>query len=344
MTSTPRRTLADAVRRPAPAALIEGVPDRSPTSLAAAPALAPETFDPVRAIATLDDMRAVIDATTDPHELRDVAATTSALQGWLAHHKRSTALANAASATTLAAERRLGGVLAAMERAPGRRDGGPSEYQAALDALDLNRRIAERWAELATIPEHVFASYIGDAVAARMTSGQITGHGLKRFAEASQPSAAPAAARPSRPSAATLREAAAVALGGLDCDAADTPAESWRGRAWVAPKAADLHDWITACVQAWAEGRVSAAVLLVPVQPDADWWALLAGSPLCLLRQPEMDQRRLGGRDRTSGRRDRARRTRRRPRARLRGRGLDLPEQRLIRAGCVPAARRLHQA
>ena len=38
MTSTPRRTLADAVRRPAPAALIEGVPDRSPTSLAAAPA------------------------------------------------------------------------------------------------------------------------------------------------------------------------------------------------------------------------------------------------------------------------------------------------------------------
>ena len=69
----------------------------------------------------------------------------------------------------------------------------------------------------------------------------------------------------------------------------------------MAPKAADLHDWITACVQAWAEGRVSAAVLLVPVQPDADWWALLAGSPLCLLRQPETDQRRLGGRDRTSG-------------------------------------------
>ena len=68
------------------------------------------------------------------------------------------------------------------------------------------------------------------AVAARMTSGQITGHGLKRFAEASQPSTAPAAARPFRPSAATLREAAAVALGGLDCDAADTPAESWRGR------------------------------------------------------------------------------------------------------------------
>ena len=301
MTSTPRRTLADAVRRPAPAALIEGVPDRSPTSLAAAPALAPETFDPVRAIATLDDMRAAIAATTDPHELRNVAATTSALQGWLAHHKRSTALANAASATTLAAERRLGGVLADMERAPGRRDGGPSEYQAALDALDLNRRIAERWAELATIPDPVFAAYIDDAVAARMTSGQITGHGLKRFAEASQPSTAPAAARPSRPAAATLREAAAVALGGLDCDAADTPAESWRGRAWVAPKAADLHDWITACVQAWAEGRVSAAVLLVPVQPDADWWALLAGSPLCLLRQPEMDQRRLGGRDRTSG-------------------------------------------
>ena len=282
MTSTPRRTLAAAVRRPAPAALIEGVPDRSPTSLAAAPALAPETFDPVRAIATLDDMRAAIAATTDPRELRDVAATTSALQGWLAHQQRSVALANAASATTLAAERRLGGVLAAMERAPGRRDGGPSEYQAALDALDLNRRIAERWAELATIPDPVFAAYIDDAVAARMTSGQITGHGLKRFPEASQPSTAPAVARPSRPSA-------------------DTPAESWRGRAWVAPKAADLHDWITACVQAWAEGRVSAAVLLVPVQPDAEWWALLAGSPLCLLRQPGTDQRRLGGRDRTSG-------------------------------------------
>ena len=46
---------------------------------------------------------------------------------------------------------------------------------------------------------------------------------------------------------------------------------------------------------------MSAAVLLVPVQPDAEWWALLAGSPLCLLRQHEMDQRRLGGRDRTSG-------------------------------------------
>ena len=304
MTSTPRRTLADAVRRrtlaaavrrPAPAALIEGVPDRSPTSLAAAPALAPKTFDPVLAIATLDEMRAAIAATTDPHELRDVVATTSALQGWLAHQQRSVALANAASATTLTAERRLGGVLAAMERAPGRRDGGPSEYQAALDALDLNRRIAERWAELATIPEHVFASYIGDAVAARMTSGQITGHGLKRYAEVSQPSTAPAAARPSRLSTATLREAAAVALGGLDCDAGDTSAESWRGRAWVAPKAADLHDWITACVQAWA------AVLLVPVQPDAEWWALLAGSPLCLLRQPETDQRQLGGRDRTSG-------------------------------------------
>ena len=111
----------------------------------------------------------------------------------------------------------------------------------------------------------------------------------------------PPPARPSRPSAATLREAAAVALGGLDCDAAEAAAESWRGRAWVAPQAADLHEWITACVQAWAEGRVSAAVLLVPVQPDADWWALLAGSPLCLLRQPETDQRRLGGRDRTSG-------------------------------------------
>ena len=52
---------------------------------------------------------------------------------------------------------------------------------------------------------------------------------------------------------------------------------------------------------AWAEDRVSAAVLLVPVQPDAEWWALLAGSPRCLLRQPETDQRRLGGRDRTSG-------------------------------------------
>ena len=173
-------------------------------------------------------MRAAIAATTDPHELRDVAASTSALQGWLAHQPRSTTLANAASATTLTAERRLGGVLAVMERAPGRRNGGPSEYQAALDALDLDRRIAEGWAELATIPEHVFASYIDDAVAARMTSGQITGHGLKRFAEASQPGAASAPPRPRRPTATTLREAAAVALGGIDCDAADTPAESWR--------------------------------------------------------------------------------------------------------------------
>ena len=77
MTSTPRRTLADAVRRPAPAALIEGVPDRSPTSLAAAPALAPETFDPVRAIATLGDMRAAIDATTDPRELLEMSRKTA---------------------------------------------------------------------------------------------------------------------------------------------------------------------------------------------------------------------------------------------------------------------------
>ena len=42
-------------------------------------------------------------------------------------------------------------------------------------------------------------------------------------------------------------------------------------------------------------------MLLVPVQPDAGWWALLAGSPLCLLRQREStDQRRLGGHHRTS--------------------------------------------
>ena len=46
---------------------------------------------------------------------------------------------------------------------------------------------------------------------------------------------------------------------------------------------------------------MSAAVLLVPVQPDAEWWALLAGSSLCLLRQPDTDQRQLGGHDRTSG-------------------------------------------
>ena len=309
-TRTPRRSLSDAVRRPAPAAIIDAAAQPAPTSLATTPALTPEAFEPVRALSTLADIRSAIDDTTDPAELLDVAAQTSAIQGWLSHQRRGAAVANAARATTLTAERRLGRVLADLERTPGRRD-GDSPYRAVLKDLDLEPRTVRRWAELARIADATFDEYIEQAAAGEMTSGYITENGLRRFADRPAPPAnAPApAARSTKAPEPDLRAAALAALGAIDFEPAANDAsdpESWRGRAWAEPRAADLHEWVTLCVQAWGESRLQAAVIRVPVQPDAEWWALLAGNPICLLRREVAAAAAKPGarpqsRDRTSG-------------------------------------------
>ena len=256
--------------------------------------LTKEDFDIAGALDLLARMHHAITEAPDLHAQHQAAAVSSALHALLDKIERGSALANAASALMLTAERRLGQRLSALERTPGRGNDERSEYQLALDMMGVRPRTARHWRQVAAVPEDVFTKYTGPAID-RATTGQpsdriVSRSGLLRCHR--ENAAGTVDVSQILASDVTLREAAQRSLGGVDMvPAPGSDVAEWNGRVLLAPTDADAEAWAHASATGWSEGRIEKALLHLPFRLEATWWSLLAEHPVCLLR-PEAIARR----------------------------------------------------
>ena len=246
--------------------------------------LMPASFDPERALAVVNTLFAAIETAPDLATLRNLEAYGSAFQHLLRRLSDGRALANAAAAATLVAERRLGTELARLERNRGHQRSGAAIHRDTIRNLGVDRRVARFWEQVAAIPDETFESYVGPAREGALADVEpermVSRRALLRLVPAPQ-----SAPEDEAPADERLLTAAAQALGRLD-HAPDPGSDplTWRGRLWVAPGRGDEATWADACVQGFADDRVEAAVLHLGPRTDASYWALLASYPLCVLR------------------------------------------------------------
>ena len=247
--------------------------------------LMPESFDPERALAVVSTLFAAIEAAPDLATLHNLQAYGGAFQHLLQRLADGRALANAAAAATLVAERRLGTELARLERRDGRpRRDGVATHRDTIRNLGVDPRVARFWEQVAAIPDETFDSYVGPARDGALTNVEPDRMVSRRQLLRLLPPA-PSAPEDAAPADERLLAAATQALGGLD--RAPEPGSdplTWHGRLWVAPGRGDEAAWADACVQGFADERVEAAVLHLGPRTDASYWALLAAYPLCVLR------------------------------------------------------------
>ena len=260
--------------------------------------LTPAQFDVTYAVDLLAHLRDVIDSAPDVHTLHRATAISAAVRVLLGQVRQGKALVNAAAATTLTAERRLGLTLDHLERAPGRNQ-GHSPYKDTLAELGAEARTARHWRQIARIPDDVFRSYVNPAFASLHDEQQadneiVSRSGLARYHKLhgdTNTAVSPIV------NMEALQHAAAAALGGIDfAPSPGSAASQWSGRLWLAPHERDVQAWTDACVVGWTEERIEAAVVLVPLRPGASWWSTLGGWPLCLLRPHAV-----GGHGQTAG-------------------------------------------
>ena len=64
--------------------------------------------------------------------------------------------------------------------------------------------------------------------------------------------------------------------------AEDGLAQAWHGRVYMNPPyGREIIHWIRKLRQEYEEGRVEAAIALIPARPDTQWWKLTRGHPRC---------------------------------------------------------------
>ena len=148
---------APAVVMPGDTVVVELVTPPGLPALASPEAgLMPGSFDHARALAVVDDLFAAIDTAPDLKTLRALEAYGNAFRSLLERLDDGRALANAAAAAALVAERRLGLELARLERRRGQR----SRYRDTIRSLGVDRRVARFWEQVARVPSEAFESYV----------------------------------------------------------------------------------------------------------------------------------------------------------------------------------------
>ena len=250
-------------------------------------ALMPASFDPEGALAVVDALFAAIEAAPDLATLRNLEAYGHAFRHLLQRLAEGRALANAAAAATLVAERRLGAELVRLERPRGRpRRGDSTMHRDTIRDLGVGTQLARLWERVAAVPTETFESYVRPARDGALDDvaqeHQVSRRALLRLQSPTQP----AGGRPG-PATADERLLAATtrALGRLDhAPEPGSDPQTWQGRLWVAPARTDESAWAAACVQGFTDDRIEAAVLHLGPRTDASYWSLLAAYPLCVLR------------------------------------------------------------
>ena len=245
----------------------------------------------------LGTLRSAIENAPDLRSKYQAATASNVLRTFLENVERGSAIANAASAVALLAERRLGQMLSGLERAPGWRRDDRTPFQAALDEIGVSRGLARRWMEVAHVSEDVFDDYVEPAFKAveASTTGQaincnVTRNGLLRSYRRRAPE--PASVSQFEMGETILRDASVRALGDLDMvPDPESDVATWRGRVLVHPIPDQAAAWASACNEGWSEGRIEAAILRLPLRLDAEWWLVLADHPVCILRPAAIGRR-----------------------------------------------------
>ncbi|MDR3638209.1 MAG: DNA N-6-adenine-methyltransferase [Isosphaeraceae bacterium] len=248
---------------------------------------------------TLEDVRLV----------RDLA---EALRTYARAHDLGVEAMNYATEIKLRAERKAGELLITMAVRGERRtsDDGLSEQVSggatparSLTDLGISRDQSADWQAIASLPEPAFEAYIAEAKKAGMlTSAALVKQARLAKGHRGRLDPLMTSDSPEWYSPRHVVEAARIALGGcIALDPCAEPARSvpavrhftaaedglnhqWVGAAYVNPPyGRTIGEWIRKLRTEYAEGRVTAAVVLLPARTDTDWWAELGAELVCLI-------------------------------------------------------------
>ena len=245
-------------------------------------------------------------------DVRFVRDFAEALRTYARAHDLGVEAMNYATEIKLRAERKAGELLIAMAASGERRtrDDGRSEQVSegatpapSLMDLGISRDQSSDWQAIASLSEPEFEAHIAEAKEAGMlTSAALVNQArlAKRHAERLGPlmtSDSPEWYSPRR-----VVDAARVALGGriaLDpcaeparsvpatrhyVEADDGLAHEWGETVYLNPPFGEvIGSWTGKLRREYDEGRVTAAVALLPARTDTAWWAELNVELLCLI-------------------------------------------------------------
>lgn len=251
------------------------------------PAVIDPAFDNAeRALAEAESLADVIN-------VRDQA---EAIRVLMARQKRSLEWQNRAAEIKLRAERKAGELLAQVPRDKG---GRPAEnsphreasftgYQSAIRDAGIPKATAERWQQVAAIPEPVFEDHIAHT---KQAESELTTAGLIRAQKLApmMSSASPEWYTPDH-----IIERVFAVLEDIDLDPCADPdlsiaagqhftaetdglAHEWRGRVYMNPPYGDgIGVWVRKLITEFEVGNTTEAIALVPARIDTQWWKPLA--------------------------------------------------------------------
>jgi len=248
-------------------------------------------------------MLAEANTVLDALEVRDIA---TAARAYAKAAQLGIEATNKAAEIKIRAERRAGEMLAQLDKSQGGRpektpdvQSGVSEYAATLQATQTPERQAQRWQQIATIPEPVFEQHITQTVAERQ---ELTTAGVLRIAKA--PHVSNNSGNNEWYTPPEYIAAARAVMGNIDLDPASSLeankvvqaatiytadenglAHDWHGRVWMNPPySSDLIGKFTEkLANCFVEGEVSEAVVLVNNATETGWFQRLAceASAIC---------------------------------------------------------------
>ena len=245
----------------------------------------------------------------DLRYLGELRADIHELVGRLRRAGHASVLVEAAVASRILAEWRIGRRLAALPDQRGQRTGKPTEFQRAVKALGVSERTARRWRELGMTRQEQVDAYIAPALAALRRSiareGSLDASGepgvrlstkqlLQSLRSGSAGAAGGAAGAdrdddddgvPSLDLPDGLIEVCRRVLGSIDRHVGKWGMRDsdWRGRVLVTPPPAWSAPYGDHLRQLYESGAVSAAILVVQRPQDSEWWHPFARRPHCLL-------------------------------------------------------------
>jgi DNA N-6-adenine-methyltransferase (Dam) len=256
--------------------------------------------------------RMLADARTleDVRFVRDFA---EALRTYARAHDLGVEAMNYATEIKLRAERRAGELLIAMATSGERRtrDDGLSEQVSegatpapSLTDLGISRDQSSDWQAIASLPEPEFEAYIAEAKEAGMlTSAALVNQARLAKGHRGQLNPLMTSGSCEWNSPRHVVDAARIALGGsIDLDPCaefarsipatqhytqtdDGLAREWIGSVYLNPPyGRGIGEWTGKLRSEYVEGRVAAAVALLPARTDTAWWADLDVELFCLVR------------------------------------------------------------
>lgn len=256
------------------------------------------------ALITLDKATQMLAEAKDLHEVKQIMDMAEAARTYARAAKLGIEAANHAAEIKLRAERKAGEILAQLERAPrGRPEkidqaGQISDYKAVLVEQNIPRTTADRWQELAEIPEETVELYIANK---REAEDQLTTSGLLQAAKSNM------AVHYSSESCEwytpkEIIDRVVWLFGQIDldpCSNGPVPnipacyhytaednglAQDWFGKVYMNPPyGREIEPWVRKLCAEHATGRVTEAVALVPARTDTDWFRQFRDAAICFI-------------------------------------------------------------